>query len=390
MSRYRDQPRPSRAPWVFSAIVGIVGIYFIWPILSSPFPEFSPSGSGSPKIGGAPVVVKASPSPAAPEIKFALPSGRSQAPRFLSLGFTSSVPLTEASLKVTPNPPFECQAKLDSSGLIGSLGCSGFLAAATNYKLELSSGSGAQSLVSPYVFKTMGNKLEGVKWFTEFENASGEPLACAAASIRIISNFTAGKDPMSAEGILAFGRSYNRSVDPGLDPAAIAETLHRLNPADNYHYYNLPTREEATKAAAYWLVRSGKPVVVISLAGQHAPIVTGFDGVVGSYYDDPSNHVDGVIVEDPQRGDLQPQTQGRRPDKYRSVEFQTGRLLPLSEWYGDEWWLRFSYWFTDRGVSMDRSDGAYTTPHWSGNFVIIVDDGDKDNPSSKMGRVKYR
>ena len=36
---------------------------------------------------------------------------------------------------------------------------------------------------------------------------------------------------------------------------------------------------------------------------------------------------------------------------------------------------------------MDRSDGVYPLPHWSGSFVIIVDDGDAANPPNRMGRV---
>ncbi|MGH2377417.1 MAG: hypothetical protein ACRDGT_02975 [Candidatus Limnocylindria bacterium] len=53
----------------------------------------------------------------------------------------------------------------------------------------------------------------------------------------------------------------------------------------------------------------------------------------------------------------------RRPDKYRSVEFQTGRLLGLQEWCGDEWWFGFGYAPAVDGVDIDRNDGAYPRPH---------------------------
>src|SRR2546425_2086385 len=95
--------------------------------------------------------------------------------------------------------------------------------------------------------------------------------------------------------------------------------------AQQLHYYRYDTREDATLASVYWLLRSGKPVLVISLAGQHGPVLVGFEGAYGTYYDDPANKVSGVIVEDPQRGDMDPRTQSHRPDKYRTPGFQTGQ-----------------------------------------------------------------
>ena len=41
-------------------------------------------------------------------------------------------------------------------------------------------------------------------------------------------------------------------------------------------------------------------------------------------------------------------------------------------------------------VNIERSDGAYPTPHWAGKFVIIVDDADAENPPDREGRVKFR
>ncbi len=41
-------------------------------------------------------------------------------------------------------------------------------------------------------------------------------------------------------------------------------------------------------------------------------------------------------------------------------------------------------------LNIDRKDGAYPTPHWSGKFVILVDDGDTAQRPDKEGRVKFR
>ena len=40
--------------------------------------------------------------------------------------------------------------------------------------------------------------------------------------------------------------------------------------------------------------------------------------------------------------------------------------------------------------NIERSDGVYPTPHWEKQFVILVDDGDADNPPDREGRVKFR
>src|SRR5205823_10986581 len=83
-------------------------------------------------------------------------------------------------------------------------------------------------------FKTMSNRLANVQWFTEFEDATGDPLACAAASVRIVQNYTTGKDPLTATQILQQGRELNRSHDPGIDPAAIAAMQKKLDARNNY------------------------------------------------------------------------------------------------------------------------------------------------------------
>jgi hypothetical protein len=130
-------------------------------------------------------------------------------------------------------------------------------------------------------------------------------------------------------------------------------------------------------------------VHVISLAGQHDPLLIGFTGAFGTWYDDPGNTITQVIVQDPQRGDMRPETANRRPDMYRTPGFQTGQPLGLDEWYGNEWWLRFTYAPVVSGVNIDRNDGAYPAPHWAGQFVLLVDDGDAEWPSDREGRVKW-
>ncbi|HET7713581.1 MAG TPA: hypothetical protein VFK94_04505 [Patescibacteria group bacterium] len=337
-----------------------------------------PTASASPK-----------PTPKPPEIVFAKPPGAKQTARYLNVSFTADVKLTKASGVLTPDPGFPCEVKLDPAGTTGSFNCNGLLPGSVDHIFKMSLESGEATHEISYPFRTMGNRLEGVRWFTEFEVEGKDPLACAAASIRIIQNFT-GSDQMTAEQILASGIPLNRSKDPGLDPVAIAAVLKRLNPANNYHYYNFASKEEATEAGVYWLLRSGKPVVMITLAGQHAPVLIGYGGKYGTHFGDLNNALSGVVMQDPQRGDMNEWTRRFRPDKYRSPEFQTGKLLEWDEWYGDEWWFRFSYTSSLGGVNIDRNDGAYPQPHWAGKFVIIVDDGDAANPSDRMGRVVFR
>src|SRR3989442_13322364 len=169
----------------------------------------------------------------------------------------------------------------------------------------------------------MADRLSSVTWFSECEAPAGEPLACAAASCRIIQNYTTGKDPLTAQGILDLGKQFNRSRDPGLDPVAIASVLQRMDPRNHYHYYRYDTREDATGAAVYWLLRSGKPVMVISLAGQHGPVLIGFQGAYGTYYDDPANKVTAGGLHGPPRGGLDPRAHRRPPHKPPPPGFPT-------------------------------------------------------------------
>lgn len=334
-----------------------------------------------------------SPSSAAPQVRFVHETCCEQTARYFNVPWSVSESVAAASLALAPDPGFGCSATLDPSGLGGTASCTGLLGGATRYVAALTLRTARGTFTTEHAFTTMGDRLSGVRWFSEFEQL-GEPLACAAASVRIVQHYTTGQDPMTAEHILAAGRGLNRSKDPGIDPVAIATMQRRLGPDNDYHYYRFPTREEATKSAVYWLVRSGKPVHVISLAGQHDPVLVGFTGHVGTYYDDPANRITEVIVEDPQRGDVRPETARYRPDKPRSAGFQTGQPVGLQEWYGDEWWLRYPYQAVIRmpdGSSRDieRSDGAYATPHWAGTYVILVDDGDSEWPADKEGRVRW-
>jgi hypothetical protein len=344
---------------------------------------------GPANVGGGSTPAPSASSTTAPTVKFTQDTCCTQTARWMRASWESSDKVLKAALQLTPDPGFPCTTTLDPSGTKGAMSCGGLLHGVTDYVATLSLTVGRDTFRYDQKFKTMGDKLTGVKWFTEFENPTGDPLACAAASIRIVQNYTAKVDPMTAEQILAAGRAYNKSRDPGLDPVAIATMQKRLDPNNNYHYYRFTTREEATKAAVYWLVRSAKPVHVISLAGQHDPLLIGFTGAFGTWYADPGNRFTEVLVEDPQRGDLRPETANRRPDKKRLAGFQTGQPIGLEEWYGDEWWERFPYAGVVSGVNIDRNDGAYPTPHWGGTYVILVDDGDSEWASDREGRVKW-
>lgn len=350
-------------------------------------------GPASPRAA-----ITASPSPSAaagraPTITITHDTCCKQAARYLNARWESDQKVIEASFTLDPAPPFECGATVDGSGLRGTFGCVGLLAGPVDHVGHLTITTTYGVYPVEHRFRTMGDKLEGVQWFTEFEDPNGDPLACAAASCRIIGLYTSGQDKMTATQILQLGKQFNVSKDPGIDPAAIATVLTRLDARDHFHYYRFNTREEATAAAVYWLFRSGKPVLAITLAGQHGPLVIGFQGTYGTYYDDPNNKITGVVVEDPQRGDMRPETANRRPDKYRTPEFQTGRLLQLQEWYGDEWWFGFPYAgtipYAGQTLDIDRNDGAYPRPHWAGTFVILVDDGDAGQAPDKEGRVRF-
>ena len=356
-----------------------------------------PVGPAASAPSAAAITASPTPSPTArpPEVKVAHETCCKQAARFLNATWSSTEKVTAATFALEPAPPFDCSATIDASGLKGTFGCVGLLRGATDHAGKLTVTTAAGKFPVDHKFKTRGDRLEGVQWYTEFEDPKGEPLACAAASCRIIQNYTTGQDKMTATQILDAARQFNKSNDPGIDPVAIATILKRLDARNSYHYYRFNTRDEATAAAVYWLFRSGKPVVAITLGGQHAPLVIGFQGTYGTYYDDPNNKITGMVVQDPQRGDMRAETASRRPDKYRAPTFQTGHLLLMDEWLRDEWWFAYPYATVIKdgsgvSVNIERSDGVYPTPHWGGKFVLIVDDADAEWPSDKEGRVKFR
>src|SRR5205085_8804732 len=188
-------------------------------------------------------------------------------------------------------------ATVDADKQGGTYACDGLLPPAMDMRLDLT-GTTTQGVRARATrnFRTMGERLSAVPWFTEFEDPNGEALACAAASVRIIQLFTTGRDVATARQILARGRPLNRSADPGIDPAAIAAVIAGLEPGNRYHYYRFATREAATRAAVYWLARSAKPVIALTLAGQHAPIIIGYTGSVGPRVGDAST-ITGLVVE---------------------------------------------------------------------------------------------
>lgn len=343
----------------------------------------------------APASVSALPSPPEPVLTVDTPRDPTQAPRWISGRLSSTVPLLSVTVAVPALTDLRCDAGARPGRQTWTYECGGLLPAALDVRIEITATTGqGVTARATSTFRTMGERLTGVPWFTEFEDPGGEALACAAASARIIETFTTGRDPATAAQILARGRPLNKSADPGIDPAAIAAVIQALEPGNRYHYYRFPTREQATLAAVYWLARSAKPVLALSLAGQHGPLITGYTGSLGATLADAANRVTGLVVEDPQRGDLDPATAKHRPDKSRSVEFQTGKLVGIDEWNGDDWWFRDAYngsivFNSDAKLhDVDRNDGVYPRPHWDGSFVILVDDGDSDNPPDREGMVR--
>lgn len=328
--------------------------------------------------------------PRPPEVKIVHDTDLKQAARFLRASWTSSEVVTAATVALRPDPGFECTATVGSGGKGGAFGCAGLLRGPTDFTATLTVRTEAGSFPVTHAFRTMADRLTNVPWYTEFEEPQAEPLACAAASIRSVQHYTTGQDKATAEQILRQGQPLNRSRDPGLDPAAIAAMQKALDPRNNYHYYRFDSKEDATYAAAYWLLRSGKPVHAITLAGQHDPLVVGFTGTFGTHFGDPANQVTGMVMTDAQRGDMRPETARRRPDMYRTPGFQSGQVIGMDEWYRGEWWFGFSYTSALDGVNIDRNDGVYPLPHWAGKFVIIADDGDATNPSDREGRVQFR
>src|SRR5581483_3200385 len=209
-------------------------------------------------IGGAAATASATGAPKPPEVTFTQETCCTQTARFMKVSWTASEKAAAVKVTVTPDPGFPCDSSIDASGLKGVVTCQGLLRGSTDYTASLALVTARGTFPYQQKFRTMGDRLTNVPWFTEFEDPKGDPLACAAASVRMVQSFTAGTDPLSATQILQQGQAFNKSKDPGIDPAAIATMQKRLDARNNYHYYRFATREEATKSAIYWLVRSGK------------------------------------------------------------------------------------------------------------------------------------
>ena len=350
----------------------------------------APSGSTASPVASRPRTA----TPPGAAIVFEPPKDSSQAARYVAGQWSSTAPLLDVQLLVTPEPPFPCSVTIEAEKRSGVYRCEGLMPPSTDLRMELTGTTGQNERIRAVRnVRTMNERLSAVPWFTEFEDPNGEALLCAAASVRIIQTFTTGRDIANAKAVQTRGKPLNKSADPGLDPAAIASVITALEPTNRYHYYRYPTREAATLAAVYWLARSGKPVIALSLAGQHAPVIIGYVGTLGTSISDPANRVTGLIVEDPQRGDLDPLTARHRPDKSRSVQFQTGAAIALADWYADDWWFRDAYrgsivFNSDGKVhDVDRNDKVYAKPHWDGMYVIVVDDADAVNPPDREGHI---
>jgi hypothetical protein len=178
-----------------------------------------PGGTDGTAATAAP---SASATPRPPDVTFVHDTCCTQTARFLKASWTATERATSTKVSVVPEPGFPCSSTVDASGMKGVMSCQGLLSGATDYVATLTLVTPRGTYAYQQKFKTMGDRLTNVQWFTEFEDPAGNPLACAAASVRIVQNYTTAKDPLTATLILQQGQAYNKSRDPGLDPVAIA------------------------------------------------------------------------------------------------------------------------------------------------------------------------
>ena len=164
------------------------------------------------------------PTPSGPKIAIVHDPCCAQAARFLHATWTSTEKVSAVALSLDPAPPFDCAATVDTDGLSGTFGCAGFLPAATDHVARLPFTTVTGTYPVQHAFHTMADRLTNVHWYTEFEDPTGDPIACAAASVRIVQGFT-GEDTMTATQIETAAHKLNASTDPGLDPVAIATML---------------------------------------------------------------------------------------------------------------------------------------------------------------------
>src|SRR5262249_25030940 len=108
-----------------------------------------------------------------PTVMFVQDTCCTQAARFMKIIWTSSEKATATKLTLTPDPGFPCDSVVDPSGLKGLLACQGLLRGATDYTATLALVTARGTFSYQQKFKTMGDRLTGVQWFTEFEDPKG-------------------------------------------------------------------------------------------------------------------------------------------------------------------------------------------------------------------------
>src|SRR5437762_3106695 len=171
--------------WALVVCAVLVAACAAQPTAAPPSPPTSrTSPAASPTASVAPAL-----------ITFAAGRDAAQAPRFIAGRWSATVPLRDLRLTVFPEPAFACRATIDPAGRSGTYGCDGLFPPLADLRIELvgTTSDGARA-AGARAMHTMGDRLTGVPWFTEFEDPNGEALACAAASARIIQAFTTGRD----------------------------------------------------------------------------------------------------------------------------------------------------------------------------------------------------
>ena len=236
----------------------------------------------------------------------------------------------------------------------------------------------------------MGNRLADVKWFTEFENPTGDPLACAAASIRIVQNYTAKQDPMTAEQILAAAKPYNKSRDPGLDPGGDRDDPEAARPEQQLSL--LPLRDarrgdevRGVLAGAQRRSRctSSRSRGSTTRCSSDSPACSARSTTIPANTIDAGRRAGSAARRHAARDREPPARQvphARIPDRPAARPRGVVRRRVVAALH-----LR------GRRVRREHrsNDGAYTAPHWAGQFVLLVDDGDAEWPSDREGRSKW-
>ena len=121
-------------------------------------------GGGGVAVGSASPTVPAALQP--PEVAFTQDTCCTQTARFMKIAWTASEKTNATKLTVTPDPGFPCDSSLDATGTKGVLTCQGLLKGATDYVATLALVTNRGTFSYQQKFKTMGDKLNGVQWFT--------------------------------------------------------------------------------------------------------------------------------------------------------------------------------------------------------------------------------